>query len=382
MKGIFILIKILLISHILSHSSQNSFSCHDSIFDSDGLLSQYTKNQLCNKVIYDNYRIILRLTSNLQAYQNQNIKGDELLYDKDSEHFLDSIVLKNHYNGDNCMLITVYHSARKIRITTGNNLSNKITHSVTDSIIDKMTEHLRRDDFNSAFTVAVDDSISSFTSSSFAFVTDYAESFFTYTILFIVIIVILAVVIGMCVQTKDQIIETHLTRLRDLLKTSIQQKNPPVTSITQCTLCMEVLSEPIVKFSCNHIYHFNCVNSKVRKDNKIDSYCVMCDEPTAQVSNDFNVFSQVVHEGNVINVINNFDKLYERDELRSYYNKKQDDVKYTREYCSSNCWMFDSYITRPYSPTRNSSNSASGAKYSTSGRSYSSSSKSTSRGSY
>ena len=138
-----------------------------------------------------------------------------------------------------------------------------------------------------------------------------------------------------------------MTKLRDLLKNLIQQKSPPVLSISECTLCMEVLLEPIVKFSCNHIYHFNCVNSKVRRENKIDLYCVMCDEPTAQVLNDIHAFSQLVNESNIINVIKNFDKLYEKDELRSYYNKKQNDVKYTREYCSSNCLMFDSYMTRP-----------------------------------
>ena len=74
------------------------------------------------------------------------------------------------------MFITVYYSVRKIRITTGNKLSNKVTDSVKDSIIYKMEEYLKRDDFNEAFSVAVDDSLLTFTS-SFSYVGDYVEGF-------------------------------------------------------------------------------------------------------------------------------------------------------------------------------------------------------------
>ncbi len=382
-------IALLLICSLFIFSQSISYTCEDNIFDKDNLISNNRRIELCSSIKEKEYSLYLRLIPNIKAYETSDYKANDYYYNSESEDFFDKIC-KNKCN--NSVLITVYYKARKIRITTGSNQSSKVTHDIKDEIISTMGSYLVNNDFDNAFRVAVDKVIkvnSSYFNSFTSSVTDDIFSLFDSAWIIFVIFFIIVILICIFSVPKDQEIHNHICFLNNLLST-IQTNSPRTSNIVKCTLCTKILNESVVYFSCGHIYHQSCLSTSVRIQNKIDSYCLMCDEPTGPITRD-PFLNQIVNERNISNILNNFDKLYDKNDLRAYYNKNQPEVERTKIYCSRTCWIYDPFISSPITSNTSSSKSTSGGDYgsssnnkSTSGGDYGSSSskKSTSGGNY
>jgi hypothetical protein len=48
----------------------------------------------------------------------------------------------------------------------------------------------------------------------------------------------------------------------------------------ECHICLEPLNVYIVKLSCGHKFHYNCVQEWIKKTKKINKPCVICEKDT------------------------------------------------------------------------------------------------------
>lgn len=344
--------------------------CRESIYDDDQKLSLYTVSQICNEIEKSSSpaKLAIRLVSNIPGYASQ--KAEDLKYDSDSDHFY-NLKCSSDQSYSSGVLITVYYLAKKIRITVGDQTNTWLNHSRRLEIISRMGSFLKNEDYESAFRTAIQEVASTNQTSS---------SFFSNIVVIVAVILIFIVIIGACSSNHTQKVHNHFSQLDTLIKKEITTKSPPIASITDCTICMGKLSSPIIKFSCSHYFHEACIKDKP----KLDYNCIMCDDPTSQVPTDFTEFSQLVNEKHILNVINNFDKIYDIDCLKSYYSSYSSDIKVIKDYNNIDSWVCNTIYLNPVTSTSYNSGYVSSSKRThSSGGDYGDSSKtSTSGGDY
>ena len=412
-KTKFRFLKLILFSLVLIMQSKsgNSIyeSCRNRIFDEERLLSSYEITSLCSfiedfntKQAYGrhstNVDFLLRIVSDLPNY---NERGYDSLYDNDNEDFTNFQTGRLNIREYNTICLTVYYNARRIRLSVGKNLSSIVDERERERVIDSMKPYLKNKEYYKAFSFALM-GITSSLGSSFnnhhsnhhnSNRNHHSQSNHNYnnnhyssnnenesnkSSSFIWIVVFIIIIFFVVFLSSSNKIHEHFKKLNDLIKTDIYKNTPPIGLTTKCLICMNELNRSDVQsitdkriecFSCGHYYHKSCIES-MSNSTDAKKYCMMCDEPTANIQTiecEENLkgiaLKNVVTEKNVVNIINNFNKIYGEEELKKYYSSYEtQDIKIINSYSTSVWWLTNSF----YIPVRTTTSK----NYKTSGVSY------------
>lgn len=340
------------------YSNSSEYHCLKRMLISEDIFNSYYVDKLCKYIFkINNINVFLRLIPNISRLEYSDLKGSDYEYDNDSELEAKLACTKNNISCDYTALITVYFKARKIRVSVGQNLSrNILSSSIRRTIINKMSVYLKDKNYYNAFEEALNiinynsnlNIDNTYSDNSDNKKINYSDEFKIFLVVFVLFIAAV-IIFNNCESNK---INKHYNKLTSFYKQNIKTKNPKVCSTNKCLICLNTLNKNLTKFSCNHYFHSKCINNPVCKANKLDCYCLMCDEPTA-INNDrtcdYSEYYHNITEKNVFNVLNNFDKIYSKDELKNYYINYNNESKSFRDYAyNDNSWIYDSFYENEY----------------------------------
>ena len=390
---------------IMLNSINSKIICEGHIYDVNERLSETKLSEACNIAkngLKNGQLIIFRYQKNVEV-KNNNIDSS---CDKDNEEFRKAHCDK--YCSDT-IIISVFFEYKKIRITTGNNLTKKVDFQAKNKIIEALGKELKKgfpeDGFNAAAKLT-SNYIANFISKPKTplphsttkkvvkvYKNDQSSSFLP-----ILISIIFLAVICVCMyfiiskqqeaevkisreayqpvsnsdeKNESEKIHNHVNSLLNYIKDDIKKNTPPVTSIDKCIVCVNELNPNwkqeeanaiqhgfttvvttsacnIERFSCGHFYHKKCLTDKKLNE------CIMC---TCNV-NRVEVFPSykyynTISEENVQNAIKNLDKMYKKDELKLYAQNYKQDVVVIKETCPTYVHTGPTmiWINEPYHPS-------------------------------
>tara|TARA_B110000285_G_C14885189_1_gene495836 strand:+ start:119 stop:469 length:351 start_codon:yes stop_codon:yes gene_type:complete len=73
--------------------------------------------------------------------------------------------------------------------------------------------------------------------------------------------------------------------------------------IDECHICLELLEGELVKISCSHIFHYDCIKKWINKNKKNNKVCCICEKDT-EIINIFYNMSQSIKNIPIQNDIN------------------------------------------------------------------------------
>lgn len=312
---------VLLSSFIIGISS---IDCETRIIDRGNLLLLDETSALCGIIQQEkNANIILRLVPNIQGIKQ---KLEDHSYDSDSESLFDQIC-KQTGKCSQTVLVSVYHSARKIRITTGKDMTKILEPNVKIAIISDMGKSLSMSNYFQALETAVNSirrRIELFHSRSSEEIPQKKESLSMWTVIFTALLI--AVGIAYVFQKDNSSdIHFHVQKL-NVLRHQIKSNPPGIKCISDCLVCMSSLLDcnraTLTRFSCGHYFHSKCISFP----NRCES-CIACRDVTSKVEIDRGIeISHYVTDENCLLVIKNFDRIYTQSDLRRYYSNYYSDI--------------------------------------------------------
>lgn len=359
-----IIVLLIFISNLLLCSS--SFSCEKRIEIEDKALSTKQEKSICNQIIKieKNYQVYIYVRYVSFHDKSNTIQENEESYDNDNENYL-KVKCEENEKCEDSILLTVFFNKRKIRITVGDEVKSIINNKQREKLIESMSSLLKQSKIYESLISAVNN-IERYLSkesktrkeSSFSFssILSYILTEWSFILgLMIIIFIIISSLLFSSSSTSTEmskVVIQHVSQLNDLYS---QAQSQIIT--WQCLLCMKPLhinDSNISIFSCRHVYHSTCVTIGRRSEFKIDTYCLMCDEPTGVLFNDGRFipedrsggkYENSINRRNLYNILYNFDKLYTNLELREAYITDKDSFNSIRtQFEIKDGWMFDEKI--------------------------------------
>jgi hypothetical protein len=111
-----------------------------------------------------------------------------------------------------------------------------------------------------------------------------------------------------------------------------------INEIDECHICLELLEGELVKLSCSHIFHYDCIKNWINKNKKNNKVCCICEKDT-EIINIFYNMSQSIKNIPIQNDIsyNNYET-NKYNETTNLYQTSPNRVIIEQEIVDSNLW--------------------------------------------
>lgn len=334
-------------------------SCQSQIYDSYGKIDMTNPKftTLCNLLLNKSNTLFIRITDDV-SHQGEHY---DVYFNQDNDQMFTRIC---KYCSSS-ILLSVYFNPKKIRLTVGSEVDKRMNNSFKNSIMDVMKPHLKANDYNTAFILAINKINEKVPNS---YVVEHVQEthsrggFSGLSIFIMLMICICCIGCIVCyikksqeeitdvqhvplVESQDEyqpiLIHNHMEKLLNIVKFRIRPVSPPIIQIDECTLCCELLNPNweadyrnnntnsyflIRKFTCGHHYHSNCLTKF-----NVNS-CFMCEGNFifTNVDPSYRYFN-IVNEDNIFCLLKRFDELYPKPSLIKYRERYTNDVHYVRE---------------------------------------------------